>query len=55
MRRVTDLHTPSPGQEVIGAAESVSIYGCQELGSRIAVEVWQPEGIGRDIPAWPKP
>lgn len=55
MRRMADLHRSSTRQKLVRTAQTAAIETSQKLGSRIAMEIWQAEGVGCDVPPGPEP
>lgn len=55
MRRMRYLYAPAARLELVRTAEAIPVYRRQELGCRIAVEVWKAKGVRSDVPPRPEP
>jgi hypothetical protein len=53
VRRVCCFDTTATWRMVF--AERIAVDGANEFGSRVSMEVRQPETVRRCIPSWPQP
>ena len=55
MRRVTDLHAATAGEELIQSTQSVTVQRGQKFSGGVPVEVWQTKRVGCHVPSRSEP